>query len=614
VATMHAMTMRMTLPTAHVPLPDLAIDAQGTARSGAFGDVYFSALGGVAETQHVFLAGNNLPTRWLTADHFTIGELGFGTGLNFLVTWQAFTQSGAKGMLHYVAVEKFPLSVEQFVQALAHYPDLAPYAQQLLAQYPLRLPGMHRLQFGRVSLTLCVGDAEALLPQTQAAVDAWFLDGFSPAKNESMWNDGVLREVARLSAPHATLATFTVAGGVRRGLEAVGFTVQKTKGYAHKREMLVGSRHGECSEVMHRGVATGSSRGACHDVVVIGAGIAGCTVARALAERGLRVTVLDALGVASGASGNKAAVLYPQLTKFFTPATAWHFTGYGFMLRKLAQWKADGLDFTFAQPGMLKIGKDKEDDARLRSIRESLQLDPAIAHWVQAEEASDRVGQTLEQGGFWYPHGTWLAPAELCAALLQHENITMRVARAENVTAGHVMLAGGERVQTAHIVLANAQAAQAFLPQPLAMGISAGQVSYLEAAPLNAILCHKGYAIAHPEGLLLGATYDRDDVSGAVTAENHAHNCAEFAQALPHFMPPKITGGRTALRATTPHRLPYVGQMQEGLWCSIGHGSRGMLSAPLAAELIAAQIGGEPLPVTAALRDLVSPLRQIPRR
>ena len=583
-------------PTAHVPLPEITVDAAGTARSLAFDDVYFSARGGMEETEHVFLAGNGLPKRWREREHFTIGELGFGTGLNFLVAWKRFVETKATGTLHVVSIEKFPLTLVQLQQALQHQPALATYAAQLIAQYPLRLPGLHRVNFDRVRLTLGFGDVAELLPAIDAGVDAWFLDGFAPAKNAGMWSAPVLRDIARLSAPDATFATFTAAGAVKRGLQEVGFTVKKVPGFAHKREMLVGHRHGEqhakqSSLESHASLGLPRRFAPRNDVVIIGGGIAGCSAARAMAERGWRVVLHEKDTIASGASGNPAAVLYPQLTKHFTPATAWHFAAYDFSRQALQRWGA-----TLHRTGMLKIGKDDADDVRLRSIREALQLDPSVAQWLESHEASARTGQPLTRGGFYFPHGGWIRPAETCRALVDHPNIIVH--EHSPITA---------LPQADAVIIANAQAANELLPRPLRMGVTAGQVSVLApGVKLSTVLCHAGYAIDAGDALIIGATYDREDVSGAVTDANHAHNIAELRAALgTHEM--QIISGRTSLRATTPSRLPQVGRVGEGVYVSVGHGSRGMISAPLAAELLASEICSEPLPVSRALRAALAP-------
>lgn len=604
------------LPTAHVPLPDLALDAQGQPYSQQFGDVYFSKAGGAAETQHVFLQGNGLPERFVGRRDFTIGELGFGTGLNFRVTHAEFLRhTGASQRLQYIAVEKYPLTAEMLQQFGVALPE-----------YPLRLPGWHRVTLERCTLTLGFGEAAELLRSIDAAVDAWFLDGFSPAKNPEMWEETVLREVARLSAPGATFATFTAASAVRRGLQAQGFYVEKAKGFGTKREMLIGSQKSEIR----------NQKSALQHVLIIGAGIAGATLARALAERGHRVTVLERGSVASGASGNPAGVLYPQLTKFYTPATAWHFTAYSFMLRQIARWKGHGLVFSSAQPGMLRLPRPDQRAADFAS----LQMDDAIMRYVHRAEASALAGVDVVSDGWWFPHGTWLAPAELCRALLQHENITLREhCAAISMQNRRVTLAEGDVIAADILCIATAQETPRLLPDiPMPMGISAGQISVLPAeavaGDLRCIISHRGYVIPctapvilseakdptsremlrvaqHDTQYLLGATYDRSDLSGAVTEKNHAENLQHARDALPGWITRDVPmQGRTSFRATTPDRLPYVGQVADGLYVSVGHGSRGLISAPLAAEILAAQITGEMVPLSRTLLAAIQPWRR----
>ncbi|MGE3770663.1 MAG: tRNA (5-methylaminomethyl-2-thiouridine)(34)-methyltransferase MnmD [Bdellovibrionales bacterium] len=229
--------------TAPVLLPTAELDwgDDGLPRSRAFGDVYFSATDGLAETRTVFLGGCNLPAEWQNTKHFTIAELGFGTGLNFLATWQLWQQSNAQGWLHYVSTEFAPLTKGDAGRAFAHWPELAPYAAQLLARWPANVRGPQRLIFpdARITLTLFLDDIATTLPQLHAQVDAWFLDGFAPAKNGAMWAEGLWTHIKRLSHTGTRLGTYTVAGDVRRALQAIGFTVSKEPGFGSKRERLV---------------------------------------------------------------------------------------------------------------------------------------------------------------------------------------------------------------------------------------------------------------------------------------------------------------------------------------------------------------------------------------
>ncbi len=222
----------------------VAFDAAGVPYSPGYGDVYHSADGGPAQARHVFLGGNGLPGRWRGRDGFTIVETGFGLGVSFLVTCaELLADRQAPGVLHYVSAEKHPLAREDLERALAPYRELAPLAGELLAAWPPARPGAHdvALARGRVALTLLFGDARDLIPGLHVRADAFYLDGFAPAKNPELWSAEIARGLARLAAPGATLATWTVARAVRERLAAAGFRVDKRPGFGKKREMLAGT-------------------------------------------------------------------------------------------------------------------------------------------------------------------------------------------------------------------------------------------------------------------------------------------------------------------------------------------------------------------------------------
>jgi tRNA 5-methylaminomethyl-2-thiouridine biosynthesis bifunctional protein len=227
----------------------------GQPYSTHYEDVYFSTnpdnpQQGLEETRYVFIANNQLEARFggLTHGHFTILETGFGTGLNFLCTCQLWLISAPKNAhLHFISTEKHPLTLQEMQQAHALWPSLRLESSTLLSQYSGLSAGSHHFHLfdNRVLVTLLIGDVNTLLPSLHAQVDAWFLDGFSPAKNPEMWQESLFAEMARLSHLHTTFATFTSAGFVRRGLQAVGFKVEKQAGFGKKREMLRGTYVGD---------------------------------------------------------------------------------------------------------------------------------------------------------------------------------------------------------------------------------------------------------------------------------------------------------------------------------------------------------------------------------
>ncbi|KIC52036.1 tRNA (5-methylaminomethyl-2-thiouridine)(34)-methyltransferase MnmD [Tateyamaria sp. ANG-S1] len=197
-----------------------------------FDDPYFSLEDGLAETRHVFLAGNDLPARFV--DGFHIAELGFGTGLNFLTAWAAWRDAGVPGRFRFTSFEAFPMDVSEMEKALAAFPEVADLAEQLIAA------GGGSAEFDEAALTVIEGDARETLAAWDGKADAWFLDGFSPAKNPELWGADLMAEVARHSAPGGTVATYTAAGFVRRGLEEAGFAVTRVPGFGRKRHMTRG--------------------------------------------------------------------------------------------------------------------------------------------------------------------------------------------------------------------------------------------------------------------------------------------------------------------------------------------------------------------------------------
>lgn len=199
--------------------------------SERFDDPYFSLENGLEETRHVFLAGNDLPARF--REGFHIAELGFGTGLNLLTAWAAWEASGQTTPLRFTTFEAYPMAPADMARALEAFPELAPWAERFLAVWE----GIGSCALDTLEFEMIAGDARETLPQWQGRADAWFLDGFAPAKNPELWGDDLMAEVARHTAPGGTAATYTAAGFVRRGLEAAGFAVERIPGYGRKRHM-----------------------------------------------------------------------------------------------------------------------------------------------------------------------------------------------------------------------------------------------------------------------------------------------------------------------------------------------------------------------------------------
>jgi tRNA U34 5-methylaminomethyl-2-thiouridine-forming methyltransferase MnmC len=234
--------------------PDLEWLDGEVPRAGSFGDTYFSKAGGLAETQHVFLSGNDLPSRFVGRSAFAIAEFGFGTGLNFLAALMALRSVTPAPELTFLSFELHPMTADQLVRALAAFPELGQLPGQL-AKIWAPEAGWNVMSVGGAKLVLGIGDARKLIGEISCSgksplpagtvvpsIDAWFLDGFSPAKNPELWDADLLRSAADLTAETGTLATYTAAGWVRRNLQSAGFEIEKIPGYAGKREMVIGRK------------------------------------------------------------------------------------------------------------------------------------------------------------------------------------------------------------------------------------------------------------------------------------------------------------------------------------------------------------------------------------
>ncbi len=615
----------------------LAFTAEGTPYSEAYGDVYHSAEGGREQARHVFLGGNGLPERWRGRRAFTILETGFGMGLNFLATWAAWREDARRcERLHFVSLEKHPFELRDLAELHARHPELAPLAAALQAQWPMLVPGCQRLSFDddRVTLTLFFADAEHALAQMRLAADAIYLDGFAPAKNPDMWTRELMKRLAHLAAPQATAATWSAAAAVREALEAAGFTVEKRAGFARKRDMLC-ARHAPRTASAPAPHAAPAERRA----VVIGAGLAGATACERLCARGWQVTLIERHHApALEASGNHAGVFHPIVTR--DDSVLARLTRAGF-LYALGHWRAlesRGHGIEWDPCGVLQLARDAREDAAQRAALAALAPPAQYAQYATREEASAHAGVATAAGGIWFPEAGWLRPASLARAALAACGASLATRYGTSAAALEragehwiVRDAEGEPIAAAPvIVLANAAEALALAPsRHLRLRRVRGQISYVPAdalEPPRAAVLRGGLVLPPVEGLcVVGASYDFDDDDPQVRVEGHAGNLARLERILrgeARGIDPAALAGRVGFRTVAPDRLPLVGALADedassrdkiarlpGLYGAFAYGSRGIVWASLAAELLASEIEGEPLPVEGALVDALDPGR-----
>ncbi|WP_122433973.1 bifunctional tRNA (5-methylaminomethyl-2-thiouridine)(34)-methyltransferase MnmD/FAD-dependent 5-carboxymethylaminomethyl-2-thiouridine(34) oxidoreductase MnmC [Pseudomonas viridiflava] len=637
-------------------------DEQGNPHSRTFSDVYFSTESGLEETRHVFLVQNDLRRRFteLPEDgRLIIGETGFGTGLNFLCAWQLFDECARPGArMQFVSVEKYPLSCDDLQRALALWPELAAFADPLLDQYVAVHEGFQRMVFdqGRITLTLLIGDALDMLPQLDGQIDAWFLDGFAPAKNPEMWTPELFAELARLSTTATTIGTFTSTGWVRRALNAAGFKMKRVPGIGHKWEVLRGTYIAWPEEAVPVPAAKPwfARPPALHNerkALVIGAGLAGCATAESLANRGWQVSLLERHAApALEASGNPQGVLYLKLSAHGTALSQLILSGFGHT-RRLLERLQRGVDWDGC--GVLQLTFDDKEGKRQAQLAEA--FPESLLHLLDQSAAETRSGIRLASGGLFYPEGGWVHPPALCDRQATHPNIRL-IAHHEALelrqVGGQWQAWDNERLidSAPVVVLAGAADIKQFAQSAdLPLKRIRGQITRLPetaaSTTLSTVVCAEGYvAPARLGEHTLGASFDFNSVDLTPNLADHLGNL-QMLEEISHDLvgrleaadlPPEQLQGRAAFRCTSPDYLPIVGPLAnreafmeafaalgkdarqvpdvacpwlDGFYVNSGHGSRGLITAPLCAELLAAWLDNEPLPLPRSVAEACHPNR-----
>ncbi len=569
--------------------------------------------------------------------------------------------SGNGSRLHFISVEKYPLTQADLRKALAAWPELAPLSQDLIDQWPLPVSGCHRLLFadGRIRLDLWFGDIKEMLPQVPhpatGLVDAWYLDGFSPAKNPEMWTQDLFDDLARLARPDATLSTFTCAGFVRRGLIAAGFAMKKVKGHGSKREMLAGVREGK---VPQQSIAPWYARPAGREgeVLIIGGGIASAMTALSLVERGRHVTLLCEDGEpASGASGNRQGALYPLLNGEHDALSRFYSLAFGFARNRLLAL-AKHHPVAFSLCGVTQLGYDDKSAAKLAKMSQG-PFPPELMHPLSAVEVEQVVGLPCDADGVSYPLGGWLCPADLTRTAIREAQASGRlevvfnaaVTRiAEEADGWHLESRDGRQWRAPNLVVAAGHQLPALLPfAELPLYPVRGQVSHVPTtaglSELKTVLCYDGYLTpAHNGAHCIGASYGRNQTDLAYRTDEQEQNRARLQACLPDQTWPAevdVSGNqaRVGVRCASRDHLPVAGPvarlaaladhdvnapadqqsalpLHAGLYVLGALGSRGLCSAPLCGELVASEICGDPLPLAADLLEALHPARYWVRR
>lgn len=567
------------------PLPDLEFtDTLPFARG--HGDVYFSGEG-LEEKRAVFLRGCGLPEAWAGREHFVVGELGFGTGLNLLALWELWRahRPSATARLDVISFEGLLMPREAAARVHAGWPELAELSAGLRDNWPERARGVQRIVLGDgVTLTLCVDEIAAAVAEARAHCDAWFLDGFAPAKNPEMWSTEVLAHVARMCAPGAQAATYTVAGDVRRNLQAVGFEVAKVPGHGRKKERLEA-----------RLVAGGSLRVAGPKrVAIIGGGIAGACAARAFVRRGCAVTVYEqSEQLGAGASGNPIALVMPRLDAADGPAARALLEAWLYARRFYGELGADAVQVLDA----FHLPRGEREVARFAKLMADPPLDETLLQ--------------LEGAGLRHVGAVAVKPEAALPKLMAGAEVRFgaRVGAVDQIDADLVVVCAGMGV--ADLAGADAPAIEGRL----------GQVDWVRAEGKSHAVADGGYAVEAFGQIVFGATFETADGEPRVNEAATAHNLDVLARLRPDVVS-GATEARASVRATTQDRLPFAGaapgkeKAPDGTPAPSerhrligGLGSRGFLWGPLLAEKVASEAFGEPSPVEASVAECLDPER-----
>ncbi|MCH2176235.1 MAG: bifunctional tRNA (5-methylaminomethyl-2-thiouridine)(34)-methyltransferase MnmD/FAD-dependent 5-carboxymethylaminomethyl-2-thiouridine(34) oxidoreductase MnmC [Lentisphaeria bacterium] len=608
---------------------NLSWSENGTLISDGFDDVFYNQNNGLEETRYVFMQGNHITERLQQPGELVIGETGFGTGLNFLATWLAFKQNATPTTtLTFVSCEKFLLDVETIKKAHQQFPEVADVSQQLCEQFPVLKRGTQIIDFegGRIRLVLLLGDATDVWHDYDGRVDAWYLDGFAPSKNPSMWNAKLYREMARHSHNNTTLATFTAVGDVRRGLAEEGFAIERVKGYAHKKHMTVG----KYERALYQNVGSApwfripKSQPSVKNIAIIGAGLAGTSLAYELQNLGASIHIFDkGPAPASGASGNPTGMILPVLAKQEDPLAS-----LGEIALPLIRQELKDLDITF----------ENLVEDRAYSPNKAQKLQAAIERlpdaWLHEAVTPEYDLELLAQAHF--PLGLSTSPKQLCENLLKASQVTTHYETAiHSITKvdknWHITDPQGKTYSFSHVIIANAFDAKQFeqcdfIPFRPARGQLVVIPEKFVKKSIPHTINYGHYVIPQKDGsLLVGATFDVDDNQHDL---RHSDSIMLLEKFIKHFptclsdsvekiLPHLLT--RVAVRCLTPDHFPVIGpipdfafhrkeyselhfgkaashypgaQYQDGLYICSGFGSRGILFSSIAAKIIHSQITG----------------------
>jgi tRNA 5-methylaminomethyl-2-thiouridine biosynthesis bifunctional protein len=588
---------------------NVTFNPTGTPVSEDFDDVYFRDGKGLAETDYVFIKHNYLLEKWSShqESHFVIAETGFGTGLNFLRTWQIFKRfleenpNATCQHLYFISTEKFPIPLAELQQAIKCYPELTEEAHAFYEQYPLPLFGCHRLNFPNVTCDIWIGDINDTLPLIYAPkhglVDTWYLDGFAPSKNPEMWQPELFANITRISKQGASLATFTAASFVRRNLQDAGFIIKKVPGFGQKREMItatfapadslstdysnsnldINTHHfRQTTPYFNREQISSYQK-----IHIVGGGIAAATLAYECTQLGLNVEVYckDTV-LAQGASGNAVGGFYPQLNA--DPGVNSQIQAHSFLYAKRCYQKlAQTQKFGHAWCGVLLVGFNEKVQARHNNLIAKQQWPESLLYPIDAVEAGTKANIETPYPGLFIPDGGWVSPPELVHAFFSAANATglcnIHYAINAVICAKSVELMLNDTPLNLNEGEALVFATGHETPELLGtlspeFRLVRGQVEILpphdKSVDLSTVICHKGYFTPVVNGAhACGSTYSKNDITTEYRAADSETNLMTHKKALAKaaWMQDFSNSqkARAAIRCSTPDHNPMCGKLAD---------------------------------------------------
>ncbi|EMK25636.1 bifunctional tRNA (5-methylaminomethyl-2-thiouridine)(34)-methyltransferase MnmD/FAD-dependent 5-carboxymethylaminomethyl-2-thiouridine(34) oxidoreductase MnmC [Leptospira kirschneri] len=636
-----------------------------TPVSERFDDIYFSPENGLEETKHVFIEGNDLYNRWKNLNiqnSFCILELGFGTGLNFLTAWKEYLEYKDRFRLHFISVEKFPLNREEISKALSTFSELAEIKKEFLSSYQDLIPGMNYFQFlgGRIHLSLFLDDVSNALCEISGKVDAIFLDGFAPSKNPEMWDKSVLENLKYVSKKGTTLSTFTVARTVRDSLSSAGFKLEKRPGFGRKREMLIGSYSDSFLE------SNLKEKPWCRRVypelqiktaAIVGAGIAGSTLAYSLSKRGIQALLIDPSGIAKETSGIPMAISHPHLTKIPGPISLFTLRAFRYALSFLSLFADQNF---FGKAGLFHGVTQEMGSERLQKSIENHKLSEEIVFWKQIVSEFQNENLLENKPGVFFRNGFWTRPGSIAKKCAEQPGIEFIKGTADRIEQKEtfwkiVIQESGQEVVADSIIFCNSHSIGKLIAslfegeEPFPIRKVRGQLISLKetekSSRISNILCAEHYLTPSVLGEhILGSTFDEFDLN-PLPRKKDTDQLLEFVQnKYPslNFDSSCVFAEKVGLRAQTPDRLPILGPIFDprefrkiykeidlpknrnkifpnlktirGLYVFGGLGSRGIVSSFLGAEILASLILGEPIPVESSILEYLHPARFLYRK